>query len=137
MPRMFIVAWEGTPPQDKAEWTEILREVLAGELGSYRVLFRHAAGGWRFELEWRDDGRSGDVEVVANSPDSVGYNIYVNLAGSGKPLDPGWRPWAGEPASDAPGRPQPAPSEPARDASASRAAPPNRPGAGTRKTRGR
>jgi hypothetical protein len=72
---MFIVAWEGKPPPDKAEWTRILREVLAGELGSYRVVFRKAAGGWRFELEWR-----------------VAYNIYVNLAGGGKPLDPGWRP---------------------------------------------
>ena len=86
--RMFIVAWEGTPPPDKQEWTAILREVLAGELGSYRVVFRRGARGWRFELEWRDDGRTGDVELVANSPDSVGYNIYVNLAGSGKPLDP-------------------------------------------------
>jgi hypothetical protein len=27
---MFIVAFEGTPPPDKAEWIEILREVLAG-----------------------------------------------------------------------------------------------------------
>ena len=118
---MFIVAWEGTPPPDKAEWTEILREVLAGELGSYRVVFRHAARGWRFELEWREDGRSGDGEVVANSPDSVGYNIYVNLAGSGKPLDPLWRPAGGA----------------ARDASSSRAAPPSPPASGTRTTRGR
>lgn len=120
---MFIVAWEGTPPPDKAEWTEILREVLASELGSYRVVFRRAARGWRFELEWRDDGRSGETEVVANSPDSVGYNIYVNLAGSGKPLDPLWRPTQ--------------PGEAARDASSSPAAPPSRPASGTRTTRGR
>jgi hypothetical protein len=120
---MFIVAWEGTPPPDKAEWTEILREVLAGELGSYRVVFRHAARGWRFELEWRDDGRTGDSELVANSPDSVGYNIYVNLAGSGKPLDPGWRPAK--------------PGEDARAASSSPAAPPSRPAAERRTTRGR
>ena len=85
---MFIVAWEGTPPPDKDEWTGILREVLAGELGSYRVVFRNGGRGWRFELEWRDDGRTGgDAEVVANSQDSVSYNIYINLAGSGKPLD--------------------------------------------------
>ena len=91
---MFIVAWEGMPPPDKAEWTEILREVLAGELGSYRVVFRNSGRGWRFELEWRDDGRgTDDGEVIANSPDSVAYNIYVNLAGSGKPLDASWRPW--------------------------------------------
>ena len=120
---MFIVAWEGTPPPDKAQWIETLREVLAGELGSYRVVFRRAARGWRFELEWRDDGRTGEAEVVANSPDSVGYNIYVTLLGSGKPLDPGWLPAR--------------PAEDTKDASSSRAAPPSRPGAGTRTTRGR
>jgi hypothetical protein len=89
---MFIVAFEGTPPPDKGEWIEILREVLAGELGSYRVVFRRTPRGFRFEFEWRDDGRIGDSELVANSPDSVGYNIYVNLAGAGKEIDPGWRP---------------------------------------------
>ena len=82
-----------------------------------------AARGWRFELEWRDDGRSGDVELVANSPDSVGYNIYVNLAGSGKPLDPGWRPLR--------------PGEAATAESSSPAAPPTRPASGTRTKRGR
>jgi hypothetical protein len=117
---MFIVAWEGAPPPDKAEWTGILREVLAGELGSYRVVFRRAERGWRFELEWRDDGRTGDAELVANSPDSVGYNIYVSLAGRGKPLDPFWRP-----------------GEAATAGSASPAAPPSRPASGTRRTRGR
>src|SRR6185436_17435726 len=92
MGAVFIVAFEGTPPADKGEWIDILREVLAGELGSYRVVFRRASRGYRFELEWRDDGRSGDGEMVANSPESVGYNIYVNLAGNGKEIDPGWRP---------------------------------------------
>ncbi len=42
---MFIVAWEGGPPPDKAEWIQILREVLAGELGSYRVVFSKGARG--------------------------------------------------------------------------------------------
>jgi hypothetical protein len=120
---MFIVAWEGTPPPDKQEWTAILREVLAGELGSYRVVFRRGGRGWRFELEWRDDGRTGDSELVANSPDSVGYNIYVNLAGGGKPLDPGWRPLR--------------PGEAATAESSSPAAPPNRPASGQRTRRGR
>jgi hypothetical protein len=120
---MFIVAWEGTPPPDKDEWTAILREVLASELGSYRVVFRRGARGWRFELEWRDDGRTGDVELVANSPDSVGYNIYVNLAGSGKPLDAGWRPASS--------------GEAAKAESSSRAAPPTRPASEKRTTRGR
>ena len=120
---MFIVAWEGSPPPDKHEWTAILREVLAGELGSYRVVFRHAACGWRFELEWRDDGRTGDGELVANSPDSVAYNIYVNLAGGGKPLDPGWRPQQGGDAATA--------------ASSSPAARPTRPASENRTRRGR
>lgn len=120
---VFIVAFEGTPPPDKEEWIEILREVLAGELGSYRVVFRRTPRGFRFEFEWRDDGRIGDSELVANSPDSVGYNIYVNLAGAGKEIDPGWRPEK--------------PREDPRAASSSPAGPPSRPAAETRTTRGR
>jgi hypothetical protein len=93
---MFIVAWEGKAPPDKAEWIQILREVLAAEFGSYRVVFAKAAGGWRFALDWREDERpsDGDDAVIANTPESVAYNIYVNLAGSGKPIDPTWRPGA-------------------------------------------
>ena len=92
---MFIVAFEGAPPPDKAEWIGILREVLAAELGSYRVVFNKGARGWRFALDWRDDGHAGDEALIANTPESVAYNIYVNLAGSGKPIDPTWRPGAG------------------------------------------
>jgi len=89
---MFIVAFEGAPPPDKPEWIEILREVLAAELGSYRVVFKKNARGWRFALEWREDERAGDEALIANTPESVAYNIYVTLAGSGKPIDPTWRP---------------------------------------------
>ena len=92
MAGMFIVAWEGRAPPDKAEWIGILREVLAAELGSYRVVFRHSESGWRFDLEWRADERAGDDGLIANTPDSVAYNIYVNLADGGKPIDPAWRP---------------------------------------------
>jgi len=92
---MFIVAFEGTPPPDKPEWIAILREVLAAELGSYRVVFKKGARGWRFALDWRDDGRAGDEALVANTPESVAYNIYISLADSGKPIDPTWRPGAG------------------------------------------
>jgi hypothetical protein len=95
MARMFIVAWEGGAPPDKAEWIQILREVLAGELGSYRVVFSRAKHGWRFALEWREDDPARDEPVIANSPESVAYNIYVNLAGSGKPIDATWKPGAG------------------------------------------
>jgi hypothetical protein len=89
---VFIVGWEGTPPRDKADWIAILREVLAGEMGSYRVVFHRRAQGWRFTLEWRPGQRSDDEELIANSPESVAYNIYVNLMGSGKPMDPTWKP---------------------------------------------
>ena len=92
---MFIVAWEGAAPPDKAEWIHLLREVLAAELGSYRVVFKKGAQGWRFALDWREDQQARVESLIANTPESVAYNIYVSLADSGKPLDPSWRPGAG------------------------------------------
>jgi hypothetical protein len=89
---VFIVTWEGAPPPDKVDWIRILREVLAGEAGSYRVVFRKASRGWRFVLEWRDLAAAADEAVIANSPESVAYNIYANLAEGGKPVDPTWKP---------------------------------------------
>ena len=94
MAGMFIVAWEAAPPPDKAEWITVLREVLAGELGSYRVVFRKHERGWRFTLEWRQGDPTEDEAVIANSPDSVAYNIYANLVGRGKPMDATWKPRA-------------------------------------------
>jgi hypothetical protein len=88
---MFIVKWEGEPPPDKADWIDILREALAGELGSYRVVFRRGRDGWRFDLEWRP-GPASEEAVIANSPESVAFNIFSMLSGSGKPLDLGWKP---------------------------------------------
>ncbi len=92
MAAMLIVAWEGTPPSDKEDWIWILRHVLAGELGAYRVVFNRAKSGWRFTLEFREDERSRDEALVANSPESVAYNIYASLAEGGKPVDPTWKP---------------------------------------------
>ena len=97
---MFIVAWEGKAPPDKAEWIQLLREVLAAELGSYRVVFKKGPRGWRFALDWREDERASnepanDDALIANTPESVAHNIYVNLAGNGKSIDPTWRPGAG------------------------------------------
>jgi hypothetical protein len=94
MVAMFIVAWQGTPPPDKAEWIQILRDVLASELGSYRIVFNRAKRGWRFTLDWREDERARDEGLVANSPESVAYNVYVGLAGGGKPVDATWKPGA-------------------------------------------
>jgi hypothetical protein len=89
---VFIAAWDGAPPADRAEWIQILREVLAAELGSYRIVFRQGPRGWRFTLEWREDPQPQGEDLIANTPESVAYNLYANLAGSGKPVDPGWRP---------------------------------------------
>jgi hypothetical protein len=91
---MFIVAWQGTPPPDKADWVQILREVLAGELGSYRIVFSRAKHGWRFTLDWREDERARDEGLVANTPESIAFNIYASLAGGGKPVDATWKPGA-------------------------------------------
>ncbi len=89
---MFIVGWEGGAPADKGEWIAILRETLASELGSYRIVFTHEGKGWRFALEWREGDSTLDEELVANSPESVAYNVYVGLVEGGKPIDPTWRP---------------------------------------------
>jgi hypothetical protein len=92
MCRMFIVAWEGGAPPDKTEWIAILRDTLASELGSYRVVFKREKRGWRFALEWREEQQAEDEGLIANSPESVAYNLYVSLAGGGKPIDPTWKP---------------------------------------------
>jgi len=89
---MLIVVWQGTPPPDKADWISILRDVLAGEVGAYRLVFKQETQGWRFTLEFREDERSQDEGLVANSPESVAYNIYAGLAEGGKPVDPTWTP---------------------------------------------
>ena len=85
---MFIVRWEGGGPDDKAEWIAVLREVLAGELGSYRVCFVRAPRGWRLALECRPDSDSEAEAVISNSPESVAFNIRQLLLDRGKPLDP-------------------------------------------------
>jgi hypothetical protein len=89
---MFIVGWEGGAPADKEEWIAILRDTLASELGSYRIVFKRGDEGWRFALEWREDERAREEGLVANSPESVAYNVYVGLAEGGKPIDPEWKP---------------------------------------------
>lgn len=89
---MFIVKWDGPPPPDKAEWIEILRDTLASELGSYRIVFEPGNEGWRFSLEWRADDQVRDDGLIANSPQSVAFNIYQGLLDAGKALEPGWTP---------------------------------------------
>ena len=89
---MFIVKWEGGGPEDKAEWVEVLREALSGELGSYRVRFFQAEAGWRFALDHRPEESPREDAVMANSPESVAFNIRQLLSDRGKPIDPTWTP---------------------------------------------
>jgi hypothetical protein len=89
---MFIVKWDPKPPPDKQEWVEVLRRTLASELGSYRVLFRKGKAGWRFAVEWRPDHQLRDDGLIANTPETVAFNIYQGLVERAKPLEPGWRP---------------------------------------------
>ena len=85
---MFIVGWEGRPPEDKEEWIAVLCQTLAAELGSYRIVFTRAGEGWRFTLEWHEEERTLEEGLVANSPESVAYNVYAGLAEAGKPVEP-------------------------------------------------
>ena len=89
---MFIVRWEGGGPEDKAEWVAVLREALSGELGSYRVCFLRGEKGWHFVLDHRPESHPEGAAVVANSPESVAFNIQQLLLDGGKPLDPDWTP---------------------------------------------
>jgi hypothetical protein len=88
---MFMVAWEGKAPGDKAEWIEALKGVFAGAVGTYRVTFRPGANGWRLDLECRDDALGDDAAVIANSPDTIRFNLVQALVEQGKPVDPEWR----------------------------------------------
>ena len=89
---MFIVKWEGGGPEDKAEWVAVLREALSGELGSYHVRFFQVESGWRFALDYRPQEGPSDDAVMANSPESVAFNIHQLLSERGKPIDPTWTP---------------------------------------------
>jgi hypothetical protein len=87
---MFMVAWEGKAPKDRAEWMEILQAVFAGAAGTHRLRFHPGPNGWWFELESRDDMALEDSEMVANGPDTIRFNIAVALRERGKPIDPDW-----------------------------------------------
>ena len=89
---MFIVRWEGGGPQDKAAWIAVLREALAGEPGSYRVCFLKAPGGWRFVVDHRPEKSEESEGMIANSPETVTFNIQQLLLDRGLPLDPDWSP---------------------------------------------
>jgi hypothetical protein len=118
---MFIARWEGAAPLDKRPWFEALREALASELGSYRVLFEPAGKAWRFVLEWREDDQVSDDGLIANSPGSVAWNVYHSLVERDLPVDREWTPGPAD----------------VRDASSSPSSPRSRRSAGRRTTPGR
>jgi len=86
-----MVAWEGRPPGDKAEWIEAIKPVFAGAAGTFRVSFRPGPNGWRFDLEVRDDALPESLGVIANSPETIRFNLVQALKEKGKPVDPDWR----------------------------------------------
>ena len=55
-------------------------------------MFQPGHDGWRFSVEWRPDDQLRDDGLIANSPDSVAFNVYQGLIDAGKPLEPGWTP---------------------------------------------
>ncbi len=88
---MFILQWKGRPPDDSEDWVRILREVFSGTTGSYRIWFHRGEHGWKFDFEWREDLGTPGEGLVANSPDSLRFNVFQALTEQGKPLDPDWR----------------------------------------------
>lgn len=88
---MFIVHWDGQPPPDKEEWIDILKEAFEGSSGSYRILFCPGPNGWRFDFEWRADLGTVGSDMLANTPESMRFNLYQALVARGKPVDPDWR----------------------------------------------
>jgi hypothetical protein len=88
---MVMVRWDGEAPADKQEWIEILTEVFASTYGSYRVRFYPGSAGWKFALECREDLGMQQGETLANSADSIRFNLHQALVEKGKPLDSNWR----------------------------------------------
>lgn len=84
---MFMVAWEGGPPKDKAEWMEVLNEVFGGASGTYRVRFRPGPRGWRFDVECEEDTREESMSVIANSPETIRFTLVQALREKGKQID--------------------------------------------------
>jgi hypothetical protein len=89
---MFIVRWKGEPPDDKEDWINVLRDVVTGAGGSYRIWFYPGPHGWKFDFEWRQGrGGSDDDDMLSNSPETLRFNVYQSLLERGKPMDPDWR----------------------------------------------
>jgi hypothetical protein len=88
---MFIVRWKGDTPADKDDWIQVLRDVMAGSDGSYRIWFYPGGQGWKFDFEWRPDAGPDAHGLLANSPETMRFNVYQSLVERGMPMDPDWR----------------------------------------------
>jgi protein TonB len=77
-----------------------VREALGTEAGAYWVRFYRESEGWRFDLEHhqKTDLRK---PTMARADESVVLHVYTLLVESGKPLDPGWRPFSEPPPTPA------------------------------------
>ena len=54
-----ITRWDGTPPDDRAEWIRAMAPVFEGAAGAYHVRFYRGPSGWKFDLEHRPDPAEG------------------------------------------------------------------------------
>ncbi len=94
----MLVRWEGETPPDKTAWTDVLRGALGEAAGSYWVRFYRQPEGWRFDLERRQASASDPFGSSFTPADErITLRVYTLLVESGKPLDPGWRPFAPTP----------------------------------------
>ncbi len=91
----MLVRWEGETPPDAEGWYDVLREALGEEGVRSWVSFYREPEGWRFDLEHRQASGSDRPTVAAD--ESIALHVYTLLVESGKPLDPGWRPFAPSP----------------------------------------
>jgi hypothetical protein len=86
---MFMVAWEGAAPGDRAEWIQAMRPVFAGSAGTYRVKFLRGPRGWRLHVDCQDAGEE-RAGVIANGPDTIRFNLLQALKERDKPVDADW-----------------------------------------------
>lgn len=89
----MVVRWEGEDPPDKGAWIHVLREALVEEDVCYWVRFYREPEGWRFDLEYRQ-ASGADETSLKRADESIALHLYSLLVESGRPLDPGWRPFA-------------------------------------------
>jgi TonB family protein len=97
----MLVKWEGGTPPDSGEWIKVLLQAFGKEAGLYWVRFYPESEGWRFDLQRRQAGGYDPAD------ESVALHVYALLIQSGRPLDPGWKPFAPSPPAATTPTPEP------------------------------